>query len=38
VQKLEGKDVEITGTITEYRKRAEIILESADQLKVIQEK
>jgi len=38
VQKLEGKDVEITGTITEYRNRAEIILESADQLKVIQEK
>lgn len=36
VDKLKGKTVEVTGTIKDYRNRAEIILESTNQLKVIE--
>jgi DNA/RNA endonuclease YhcR with UshA esterase domain len=36
VDKLKGKTVEVTGLIKDYRNRAEIILESTNQLKVIE--
>jgi DNA/RNA endonuclease YhcR with UshA esterase domain len=36
VDKLKGKTVEVTGTIKEYRNRTEIVLESTNQLKVIE--
>jgi hypothetical protein len=35
VQKLDGEQVEITSTITEYRGKPEIILESTNQVKVV---
>ena len=34
IQKLQGQNVEISGTVTEYRNKPEIILESTNQLKV----
>jgi DNA/RNA endonuclease YhcR with UshA esterase domain len=37
LQELEGKDVEIKGTITEYRSQPQIILTNADQLKIVGE-
>ena len=36
VGKLKGKTVEVTGSIKEYRNKPEIILESTNQLKVIE--
>ena len=38
VQKLQNRNVEISGTVTEYRGRPEIILESPDQLKTVGDK
>jgi len=35
VKKFDGKNVEVVGTITEYRKKPEIILESPDQIKIV---
>ncbi len=35
LRELKGKEVEIKGKITEYRDRAQIILDSTDQLKVV---
>jgi len=35
VQKLQGQNVEISGTVTEYRNRPEIILESPSQVNVV---
>jgi len=35
LQKLTNKSVEISGTITEYRNKPEIILESPAQIKVV---
>lgn len=35
VQKLSGQQVEITGTVTEYRGKPEIVLESTNQVKVV---
>jgi DNA/RNA endonuclease YhcR with UshA esterase domain len=35
LQKLQGQNVEISGTVTEYRNKPEIILESPSQIKVI---
>jgi S1/P1 Nuclease len=35
VQKLKGRGVEISGSVTEYRGKPEIILESTNQLKVV---
>ena len=35
VQSLQGKNVEISGFITEYHKKPEIVLDSASQLKVV---
>ena len=34
VEKLEGKTVRVTGKVTEYQKRPQIVLDSKDQLKV----
>ena len=34
VEKLEGKTVRVTGRVTEYQKRPQIVLESKEQLKV----
>ena len=34
VEKLEGKTVRVTGKITEYQKRPQIVLETKEQLKV----
>lgn len=34
VEKLEGKTVRVTGKVTEYQKRPQIVLEAKDQLKV----
>lgn len=34
VEKLEGKTVRVTGKVTEYQKRPQIVLESKEQLKV----
>jgi hypothetical protein len=38
VQSFQGKNVEISGFITEYHKKPEVILDSASQLKVVVEK
>jgi len=38
LQKLQGQEVEVTGTFTEDRNKPEIILESPDQIKVVDEK
>ncbi|MEJ0091357.1 MAG: hypothetical protein WDM80_16625 [Limisphaerales bacterium] len=35
VQKLKGQDVEISGTITEYHDKPQIVLESTNQVKVV---
>jgi DNA/RNA endonuclease YhcR with UshA esterase domain len=35
VQSLQGKNVEISGFITEYHKKPEIVLDSASQIKVV---
>jgi hypothetical protein len=35
LKKFEGKDVEIAGTVTKYRGKPEIVLESSNQLKVL---
>jgi len=35
VQKLEGQNVEISSAVTEYRNKPEIVLESPDQIKVV---
>jgi DNA/RNA endonuclease YhcR with UshA esterase domain len=35
VQELKGHDVEISGSVTEYRGKPEIILESTNQVKVV---
>ena len=34
VEKLEGKTVRVTGKVTEYQKRPQIVLEAKEQLKV----
>lgn len=34
VEKLEGKTVRVTGKVTEYQKRPQIVLESKEQVKV----
>ena len=34
VEKLEGKIVRVTGKVTEYQKRPQIVLEAKEQLKV----
>ena len=36
LQKLQNQNVEISGTITEYRDKPEIILESTNQIKVVE--
>jgi DNA/RNA endonuclease YhcR with UshA esterase domain len=36
LEKLQGKTVEVTGKITEYRARPQIVLLSTNQLKVIE--
>ena len=38
LQKLANQNVEISGTVTEYRNKPEIILESPDQIKVVDQK
>ena len=38
VQKLQGQNVEISGTVTQYRNKPEIVLESTNQLKVVDQK
>ncbi|HSY42537.1 MAG TPA: hypothetical protein VK811_01415, partial [Candidatus Acidoferrum sp.] len=35
LQKLQGQNVEISGTVTEYRNKPEIILDSPSQIKMI---
>jgi DNA/RNA endonuclease YhcR with UshA esterase domain len=35
LQKLKNQSVEINGTVTEYRNKPEIILESSNQVKVV---
>ena len=35
MQKFQGQNVEISGTVTEYRNKPEIILESPDQIKIV---
>ena len=34
VEKLEGKTVRVTGKVTEYQKRPQIVLDTKEQLKV----
>ena len=36
LQKLKGQNVEVSGTVTEYRSKPEIILESTNQIKVVE--
>lgn len=38
VEKLEGKTVRVTGKVTEYQKRPQIVLESKEQLKIVEAK
>lgn len=38
IEKLKGKSVEISGTVTEYRKKPEIVLETSGQIKVADQK
>jgi len=35
IEKLKGKDIEVSGEITAYRERPQIVLRSANQLKVL---
>ncbi len=37
-EKLEGKTVRVTGKVTEYQKRPQIVLDSKEQLKVQESK
>ncbi len=36
VEKLEGKTVRVTGKVTEYQKRPQIVLDAKEQLKVVE--
>lgn len=38
LQRFKGQDVEITGTVAEYRNKPEIVLETPDQIKAVQTK